>query len=71
MAIKASVTHLLHALMMKRNGLSNSNKWVMHIRTPISNALAVVHKYRDSLSIKAKNNYKRKDQQNPKVHINT
>ena len=56
---------------MKRNGLSNSNKWAMHIRTPIGNALAVVHKYRDSLSIKAKNNYKRKDQQNPKVHINT
>ena len=71
MAIKASVTHLLHALMMKRNGLSNSKKWAMHIRTPISNALAVVHKYTDSLSIKAKNNYKRKDQQNPKVHINT
>ena len=60
MMIKASVTHLLLTLMMKRNGRSNSNKLVVHFRAPIDNILAVEHKYRHSLSIKARNNYKRK-----------
>ena len=47
---------------MKCNRRSNGNKWAMHIRTPIGNALAIVHKYKHSLSIKAKNTYKRKEQ---------
>ena len=43
----------------------------MHFRSPIDKVLAVEHKYRHSLSIEARNNYKIKEQQNPKVHINT
>ena len=60
MTIKASVTHLLHALMMKRNGRSNNNKWVVYFRAPIDNVLAITHKYWNSLSIKARNNYKKR-----------
>ena len=41
----------------------------MHFRAPINNVLAVKHKYKHSFSIKAKNNYKRKE--NLKVHTNT
>ena len=62
MMIKASITHLLHTLMMKCNRRSNGNKWVMHFRAPINNVLAIKHKYKHSLSIKARNNYKRKEQ---------
>ena len=68
MTIKASVTH---TLIMKWNRRNNGNKWVVHFRTLIDNVLAVEHKYKHSLSIKARNNYKRKEQQNPKVHTNT
>ena len=70
MTRKVSITHLLCALMKKRNGRSNGNKWAVHLRAPISNVLAVEHKYRNSLSIKVRNNYKRKEQHNPKVHTN-
>jgi len=62
MTTKLDVTHLLHALMMKRNGRSNGNKWAMQFRAPIDNVLAVEHKYRNSLSIKVRNRYKRKEQ---------
>ena len=71
MTIIASVTHLLRALMMKRNRQSNGNKWAVHFRAPIDNVLAVEHKYRHSLFIKVRNNYKRKEKQNPKVYTNT
>ena len=54
---QASITYLLCALMIKSNG----NKWAVHIRRPIGNAL-VEHKYRDSLSIKVRNIYKRKEE---------
>ena len=53
MTIQISVTCLLRALKTKSNGWSNGNKWVMHIRAPIGNALDVGHKYRNSLNIKA------------------
>ena len=66
MTIKASITHLLHALMMKCNGWSNSNKWVAHLRASNDNVLAVEHKCRNLLSIKARNNYKRKWTTKPK-----
>ena len=71
MTIKASVTHLLCALMMKRNRQSNGSKWAVHFRAPIDNVLAVEHKYRHSLFIKVRNNYKRKEKQNSKVYTNT
>ena len=60
---------MLCALMTRSNGRNNGNKWAMHIRAPIGNALAIEHKYEDLLTIKAKNNYKRKKWQNLKVHI--
>ena len=47
---------------MKRNGQINGNKWAVHFKAPIDNVLLVEHKYRHSLSIKARNNYKRKEQ---------
>ena len=53
MTIQISVTCLLRALKTRSNGWSNGNKWVMHIRAPIGNALDVGHKYRNSLNIKA------------------
>ena len=71
MTIKASVTNLLHTLIMKRNKRINGNKWAVHFKALIDNVLAFEHKYKHSLSIKARNNYKRKEQQNPKVHMNT
>ena len=69
MTIKVSVTHLLRALIMKCNGWSNGNKWAVHLRAPIDNILVVEYKYRNSLFIKARNNYKKN--QNPKIHTNT
>ena len=56
---------------MKHNGRNNGNKWTMHFRALNDNVLIVRYKYKHSLSIKAMNNYKRKEEQNPKVHINT
>ena len=53
---------------MKRNGRSNGNKWVVYVKAPIDDILVVAHKSWDSLSIKTVNNYKRKEQHNPKVH---
>ena len=44
---------------MKHNGQSNGNKRAVHFRAPIDDVLAFEHKYRHSLSIKARNNYKR------------
>ena len=35
MTIKANVTHLLHALMMKRNGRSNSNNELCTSELPL------------------------------------
>jgi len=35
MMIKASITYLLHVLMIKSNGQSNSNKWAIQIRPSI------------------------------------
>ena len=43
----------------------------MHFNASIDNILAIAHKCWDSLSIKARNNYKKKEQQNPKVYTNT
>ena len=68
MMIQTSVTHLLRALMTRSNEWSNGNKWAMHIRAPIGNTLVVGYKCRNSLTIRAKNNYKRKKWHNPKVH---
>jgi len=68
MMTQASATHLLCALMTKNNKWSNGNKWAAHIKAPIGNALAIEHKYKDSLTIKARNGLKRKKWQNPKVH---
>ena len=71
MTIKTSVTYLLSVLMRKRNRWNNGNKWAVHFKAFIDNILAIGHKYRHSLFIKARKNYKRKEQQNPKVHTNT
>ena len=68
MTIQTSVTHLLRALMTRSNGRNNGNKWVVHIRAPIGNTLAVGHKCGNSLTIKARNSYKRKKWHNPKLH---
>ena len=35
MIIKASITYLLRALMIKSNGQSNDNKWAIHIKPSI------------------------------------
>ena len=71
MMIKASGTHLLNTLMMKRNRQSNGNKWAAHLKASIGNILAIEYKCRNSLSIKTRNIYKREEQLNPKVHTNT
>ena len=52
MTIQTSVTHLLHALMIKNNGQSNGNECIVYFKTPIHDTLAVAHKCQNSLSIK-------------------
>ena len=44
MTTQMSVAHILHALIMKSNGQSNGNKWVVYFRAPINDTLAIAHK---------------------------
>ena len=44
MTIQAIVSHLLRTLTMKRNGRSNSNKWVVYFKARIDDILVVAHK---------------------------
>ena len=53
-------THSLRAFMLKSNRQTKGNKEVMHIKTPICNALTVAHKCKGLLPIKANMTIKRK-----------
>ena len=58
-------------LVIRRNERNNDKKWAVHLKALIGNVLAIEHKYCwNSLSIKAGNNYKGKEEPNPKVYTN-
>ena len=46
-------------------------EWAMNFRQRFCNALAVEHKYSNSLPINEAHNYKRKSNKKLKVHVNT
>ena len=46
-------------------------EWAMNFRQRFCNALAVEHKYNNSLPINEAYNYKRKSNKKLKVHVNT
>ena len=54
-------THSLQAFMTKSNRRSNGNKRAIYTRALVGNALAVIHKFRDSLPFKAMSSYKRRE----------
>ena len=57
--------------MTKSNRRTTVTKWAVNFRQRFCNALAVEHKYNNSLPINEAYNYKKKREQKLKVHTNT